>query len=640
MVGILLAGTMLLRTQGTESVRLQDLDYHSIMQDYGSPGAGKSVDRNPLTLGGQTFPDGIGTHAHSEMALRLNKAALTFSSTVGVDDEKIGHGSVRFLIYVDGKLRADSGVMRGGDKPKLLQVDLRKANSIRLVVEDGGDGIDSDHADWADAKFTVLAGHKKDIKTGITLEPTMPIEMKIPARPEINGARVVGFTPGRDFLFRIPATGKAPLSYRVDGLPAGLHLDEERGIISGTLDKPGRFNVRVTVTGPAGKDSRGLEIVAGYRKLALTPPMGWNSWNVWGLNVDANKVRAAADSFIKSGLADAGYAYVNIDDGWEAGRSKTGEILTNNKFEDMRALTTYVHSLGLKMGIYSSPGPQTCGGYEGSWKHEYQDAKSYADWGIDYLKYDWCSYGGIAPNPDLDGLQKPYLLMRSALDDSGRDIVFSLCQYGMGDVYNWGKQVGGNVWRTTGDINDSWSSMSSIGFAHSEKVAGASPGGWNDPDMLVVGRLGWGQTRPTKLTGNEQITHISLWALLAAPLMIGCDLTQLDPFTKALLTNHDVIEVDQDPRGRAAMRRTKVGDTEVWARPLWDGTYAVGLFNRGPERKKVRVDWKDIAPGLETSLPVRDLWRRKDLGAFSEGYAATVPAHGAVLIRVGTIAKG
>lgn len=640
MVGILFAGTMLLRAQSTETVRLQDLDYRSMVQDWESARAGQSVDKNPIRIGGQTFADGIGTHAQSDLTLRLNKGATAFSSMVGVDDEKEGKGSVRFRIYVDGKQAADSGVMRGNDKPKQLTVNLKGAKTIRLVVEDAGDGIDSDHADWADAKFTILSGHKKDIKAAaVTLEPTMKIAMNPPAHPEINGARVVGFTPGKEFLFRIPATGKAPLSYKVEGLPAGLHVDEKRGIITGTVDKPGRFNVQVTVTGPAGKDSRGLQIIAGYRKLALTPPMGWNSWNVWGLNVDANKVRAAADVFIKSGLADAGYNYVNIDDGWEAGRSSTGEILTNNKFEDMHALTTYVHSLGLKMGIYSSPGPQTCGGYTGSWQHEYQDAKSYADWGIDYLKYDWCSYGNIEPNPDMAGLQKPYILMRNALDDSGRDIVFSLCQYGMGDVYNWGKQVGGNLWRTTGDINDSWNSMASIGFAHSEKAVGASPGGWNDPDMLVVGRLGWGSTRPTKLTGNEQITHISLWSLLAAPLMIGCDLTQLDPFTKALLTNHDVIEVDQDPRGRAATRVSKVGDTEVWARPLWDGSWAVGLFNRGPDKAKVRANWSEIARNLDASLPVRDLWKRKDLGSFTGGYATTVPAHGAVLIRIGQIEK-
>lgn len=638
MLGILVAGTTLFAGQATETVRLQDLDYRAMTQEWSSPKAGKSVDGNPLSIGGVKFADGIGTHATSELSLRLNKAAVEFTAQVGIDDETTNRPSVQFFVFVDGKVKFDSGVMHRQDKPKPVRVDLRGARTLRLLVTDGGDDIDNDHADWADAKLTVLPGRRKELTTQAIVEPAPAIYMKTSPKPEIHGARVVGFTPGRELLFRIPATGKGPLRYRVQGLPNGLHVDEKRGIIAGTVDKPGRFDVKVTVEGPAGKDSRGLRIVAGQNQLVLTPTMGWNSWNVWGLEVDDQKVRAAADSFVKSGLADYGYSYINIDDGWEAGRAADGEILTNKKFPDMHALTSYVHSLGLKVGIYSSPGPKTCGNYEGSWQHEYQDAKTYAKWGVDFLKYDWCSYGNIAPNGSLTELQKPYILMREALDASGRDIVYSLCQYGMGDVFNWGKKVGGNLWRTTGDINDSWGSMSRIGFAHSEKAHGAGPGGWNDPDMLVVGRLGWGNPRPTRLTPNEQITHMSLWALLAAPFLIGCDLTKLDPFTKALLTNHDVIEVDQDPRGRAATRRRKDGDTEIWARPLWDGTYAVGLFNRGLERAKVKVDWKDIAPGLPASMPVRNLWQRKDLGSMTS-FSASIPAHGAVLIRVGEISK-
>jgi len=377
-----------------------------------------------------------------------------------------------------------------------------------------------------------------------------------------------------------------------------------------------------------------LTIVGGEHKLALTPPMGWNSWNVWGTSVDANKVRAAADSFIKTGLANAGYTYVNIDDAWEGGRNSDHEIETNQKFGDMQALGTYVHSLGLKLGIYSSPGPKTCAGYEASYQHEDSDAKVYAKWGVDYLKYDWCSYGNIAPRPDLAAMQKPYSVMRKSLDDCGRDIVFSFCQYGMGDVFNWGKEIGGNLWRTTGDITDTWGSMSGIGFSHSPKAAGAGPGGWNDPDMLVVGKLGWGDhPRPTRLKPNEQITHISLWAMLGAPLIIGCDLTQLDDFTKDLLTNHDIIEVDQDPLGKVATLRKKDGANEIWARPLFDGTIAVGLFNRGPQKARIAVRWSDI--GLSGTLPVRDLWMRRDLKPGSVGYAFDVPGHGAVVIKVG-----
>ena len=310
--------------------------------------------------------------------------------------------------------------------------------------------------------------------------------------------------------------------------------------------------------------------------------------------------------------------------------------MPNQKFGNMATLASYVHSKGLKLGIYSSPGPQTCAGYEASYQHEVQDAKTYASWGVDYLKYDWCSYGNVPHPAGLPGFQLPYQNMRLALDTAPRDIVYSLCQYGMGDVYKWGHTVvGGNLWRTTGDINDSWNSMSDIGFSHSVRSPYIRPGGWNDPDMLVVGRLGWGDhPRPTKLTGNEQITHISLWSMLAAPLIIGCDLTQLDAFTKDILMNPEVIDVDQDPLGVPATRRFQQGDIEVWARPLSGNAYAIGLFNRGGQASKIQTMWlRDI--GVNKRLPIRDLWRRRDAGQSSQGYSAVVPAHGTVLIKVG-----
>ena len=253
--------------------------------------------------------------------------------------------------------------------------------------------------------------------------------------------------------------------------------------------------------------------------------------------------------------------------------------------------------------------------------------------GRDYLKYDWCSYSEIEPRPDLDALKKPYSLMSSKLKASGRDIIFSLCQYGMGDVWNWGTSVGGNCWRCTGDINDSWGSMSSIGFSGSKWANGAKPGSWNDPDMLVVGSLGWGgKPHPTKLTPNEQVTHISLWSLLAAPLLIGCDLTQLDNFTKDLLMNDDIINVDQDSLGKPAVRVSKDGQTEVWARPLSDGSQAVGLFNRGEAPVRMTLKFSDLS--LTGSHQLRDLWRMKGLGSRMNSYSVEVPRHGAVMLKV------
>lgn len=333
-------------------------------------------------------------------------------------------------------------------------------------------------------------------------------------------------------------------------------------------------------------------------------------------------------------MAAHGFQYINIDDCWDGQRDAQREIQTNERFPDMKALADYVHSKGLKLGIYSSPGPKTCAGYEGSWQHEQQDVRTYAKWGIDYLKYDWCSYGNIARNPDRAALQKPYRVMRTALDACGRDIVYSLCQYGMGNVWEWGAEVGGNCWRTTGDITDNWGSMARIGFSQNGHEEFAGPGHWNDSDMLVVGHVGGGPNlHPTNLRPHEQVTHISLWCMLSSPLLIGCDMSQMDEFTIALLTNDEVLDVNQDPLGRPAGRIKQEGSHEVWARPLYDGTLAVGLFNRGFLAAEVNVNWSDLK--LDGKQPVRDLWLHKDLGEFGSSFSTTVPPHGTVLVKIG-----
>ncbi len=613
---------------------LDTLDLSTIQQGWGGPHAGRSVDNNPLTLKGVTYPHGIGTHAISEFRVNLKGAAEKFLSLVGVDDERAGAGSVTFEVWVDGRKAAESGVMRGGDSPKLLSADLKGAKRLTLRVGDAGDGFENDHADWAGAMLLLAPG-----ATARPVAETAPVEpprMVIPPpdpRPAIHGPRIVGATPGRPFLFLIPATGEGPLTYAARNLPAGLKLDSHTGILSGALEQPGTTIVELTVRGPRGTARRKLTIVGGDHKLALTPPMGWNSWNVWAGAVDAEKVRAAADAMVKSGLAAHGFQYVNIDDTWEAGRDAHGEIQTNEKFPNMKALADYVHSKGLKLGIYSSPGPKTCGGYEGSYQHEEQDAKTYAKWGIDYLKYDWCSYGGIAQDNSLAELQKPYRVMRDALDKADRDIVYSLCQYGMGNVWEWGAQVGGNCWRTTGDINDSWGSLYGIYTSQDGHEKYAGPGHWNDPDMLVVGRVGWGSPHPSHLTPNEQLLHISMWCLFSSPLLIGCDMSRLDNFTLALLSNDEALEINQDPLGKPAGRRSRNGMLEVWARPLWDGTTAVGLLNNGTEPAVVTANWEDL--GLHGRQPVRDLWLHKNVGTAEGKYSVQVPAHGAVLVKIG-----
>lgn len=623
-----------LLTLQSGDIALASLDLGAVQQEWGSPRRNRSVDGAPLKIGGKTFAAGLGTHASSTLDLRLDGNAIRFRAMVGVDDETNGVGTVRFRVIVDGKTRFDSGVMRGNQAAKAVEVDLKGAKTLRLEVDDAGDGIDHDHADWADARLTLKDPSKKPLANVAKREPTMDIAPIDLVRTALHGPRVVGGTPGREFLFRVPATGQGPLKFAYKNLPSSIRPTGDGRVLRGTVPPAGRHTFTVTVSGPKGTDKRDITLVSGTHKLAQTPPMGWNSWNVWGTSVTADKVRAAADAFVRLGLADYGYNYVNIDDAWEAGRDANGEIQTNEKFGDMPSLTSYIHSLGLKVGIYSSPGPKTCGGYEGSYQHEEQDAKTWAKWGIDYLKHDWCSYGQIARGDSLLELKKPYLTMREALDTANRDIVYSLCQYGMGGVWGWGESVGGDLWRTTGDITDTWASMSSIGFAHADRGYRVGPSAWNDPDMLVVGRLGWGSSpRENRLGGNEQITHITLWSMIAAPLLIGCDLTQMDELTKRLLMNHDVIEVDQDPLGKAATRVHKDGTTEVWVRPLVDGGYAVALFNRGSAKTEIAANWnRDL--GIKGNLAVRDLWRRRDLGRRLGGYTTMVPAHGAMLLKV------
>jgi alpha-galactosidase len=607
---------------------------------HGRPG--QSVRNTPITLDTQVYSHGLGVASGAELLIALHGQGQRFAAMVGIDDgRKTGMGSVTFEVYLDGKKAADSGLIKAGQPAKLLSVDLTGAKLMTLLVSDGGDGPRDDDADWAGAMIVMAPGEgamgRQVVPETLDLpdDPAPKIASGAAAQPRINGPRRVGSTPGRPFLFLIPATGEAPLTFSAKNLPAGLTLDAKTGIISGTLKSAGETVVQVTVSGPKGKSSRELTIVGGENALAQTPPMGWNSWNVWARAVDAEKVKAAADWMVKSGLASHGFQYINIDDTWEGTRGANGEILTNDKFPDMKALADYVHARGLKLGIYSSPGPKTCAQFEGSYQHETQDADSYAKWGIDYLKYDWCSYRQVAgQTPDLEAMKKPYMVMRDALKQTNRDIVYSLCQYGMGNVWEWGDQVGGDAWRTTGDITDTWGSMAGIGFSQDGHEKFAGPGHWNDPDMLVVGRVGWGPNiHPTRLTPNEQITHITLWSLQSSPLLIGADMSALDQFTVDVLSNDEVLAVNQDPLGKPAGRVARDGWSEVWARPLADGTMAVGLFNRGITAAPVTI--KLTALGLTGKQPVRDLWQQKDLAATSDTLTLTVPRHGAVLLKIG-----
>jgi alpha-galactosidase len=471
--------------------------------------------------------------------------------------------------------------------------------------------------------------------------------------PRINGARAFGARPGSPFLFTIAATGERPIRFAAEGLPAGLRLDPANGRISGSVATAGTHAVTLTATNRHGSAKRPLRIVIGDA-LALTPHMGWNSWYVWENHVTDRITREAADAIVASGLADHGYQYVNIDDCWAvkpgareadlqgAERDASGRVNANARFPDMKALTDHVHGLGLKAGIYTGPGPRTCAGHVGAWQHEEQDAARFVEWGFDFLKYDWCSYGEIAgKDPDREALQKPYRLMGEILKRQPRDVVLNLCQYGMGRVWEWGREVGGHSWRTAGDLGLTFEGIGTALFKDGFDVYAdngldrfGSPGGWNDPDYLLLGYLSdWkGATAKTPLTPNEQYTHVSLWSLVAAPLIFSGDVTRLDPFTLSLLTNDEVIDVDQDLLGKPGRRVFRQGPLEVWARDLEDGSKAVGLFNRGEGTVEVAATWEDL--GVSGKQTVRDLWRQKQAGVFDGRFAAPVGRHGVVMVRL------
>ena len=631
---------------------LSDLDLTKVQQSCGTwkPAVkDKTCNDKPLTIADKTFERGFQTtffgEGYSAFELDLKPGVQKFLASVGVNDQGDFIDPVEFFVYGDNDLLWSSGKMQLKDAAKRVDVSLAGKKRLLLLVKTinpagGGNG------DWADARIALDGGKTGDL---VSFPPPEPAEILTPKpgpEPKITGARVFGVRPGNPFFFKIPATGTAPLTFGAKGLPDGLKVDAKTGVITGSISKAGDYPVTLTATNAKGKTTKPLKIVVG-EKLALTPPMGWASYNCWNCEVTEQRMRAIAEAFVKTDLINHGWTYMNIDDGWQArvDKGRAGEarkapnfsLEPNDRFPDMKGLCDYVHGLGLKIGIYSTPWKISYGGYTGGSGNdakgtidnegqngkvtfEEQDAKHWAAWGFDSMKYDW------RPN-DVPNTKR----MSEALRKCGRDILLTLSNSAdLGQADNWAALA--QFWRTTGDITDTWWSMSGIGFAQDPWKKFAGPGHWNDPDMLVVGHVGWGKPRPTYLTPNEQYTHISLWCLLSAPLLLGCDLSQADEFTLNLLNNDEVLEVDQDPLGSAAGRISSKDGMEVWAKDMEDGSKAVGLFNRTLFPAKVSVKWSDL--GLTGPQKVRDLWRQKDLGISKDQFEAVIPRHGCMLIRI------
>ena len=469
-----------------------------------------------------------------------------------------------------------------------------------------------------------------------------------PPTPRINGPAITGVRPGHPYFYHIPASGERPMEFSADDLPTGLAIDSNTGDITGTILKEGEYKLTLHAKNHLGTSARKFRIVVG-ETIALTPPMGWNSWNHYRDRVSQEIVLQNARAMVDSGLIHHGWTYINIDDTWQGGRGgPLNAIQGNEKFPDMGKLCADVHALGLKIGIYSTPWTTSYAGLiggssenpEGTWskptgepvkkwkkimpyaigKYSFakNDAQQWAAWGIDYLKYDW------KPNEYPETKE-----MADALRASGRDIVFSLSNNM--DIKK-GSTIGkiANCWRTTNDIKANWQSMSERGFGQDRWRAFSGPGHWNDPDMLEIGTKEQGEPG---LTPDEEYTHMTLWSLVCAPLLLGADMATLSPFTLNLLTNDEVLAVNQDALGDQAVAVSKDGDMRVYAKKLEGGSMAVGLFNlSGKDSGTVTVKWSDL--NVNGSRSVRDLWRQKDLGAFNDRFSMSVAPHGAELVKI------
>lgn len=601
-----------------------------------------SASSDGVRVGGVRLARGVTACAPNTLVVGLHGEARRFEAKVGLRDVT-SPAVVRFRVWRERELVWESADIVSNTPPTSVSVDLTGARYMTLEMTASrafytGWGV------WADATLEMNPGKRPTDVAGLSRQ--LGILTPPPAKaPRINAASVFGVRPGNPVFYRVPVTGEGPLSIEVVGLEKapGLTFDPNTRRLGGAVARPGDYPLAFRAKNAYGTAEKGFVLKVGDR-LALTPPLGWNSWNAFATAIDGEKVRRTAARMESLGLVDHGWAYLTIDDGWQVKakgttpadrRAADGTVRSNGRFGDMKALADAVHAHGLKFGIYSSPGPTTCGGYEGSWLHEFQDARTYAQWGVDYLKYDYCSYGQVAYGEGLDRDICPYALMSRALASSGRDIVHSLCQQGRGNVAEWGASIGGHCWRTTPDRFDFWADVVSIMDCHAALWRHAGPGGWNDPDMMLVGKTVWGVRSGfggTRLTPNEQYTHVSIWAITCAPMMIGCDLEDLDGFTLSLLTNDEVLEVNQDALGAAAAPIDDDGEIRIWAKPMADGSVAAALVNLSPLETEGRFCF--VRNGLTGAWRVRDVWRQRELGTFERCFRASVPGHATTLVRL------
>jgi len=641
----------------TTTIWLDDLKIKSFSEGIPAVLPKTTAAGDSMKMAGICFGRGIGVQTISVISFYLNGNAGQFTAVVGADDSGNKEVPVKFYLVGDRKVLFESGEMRVGDAPKKVCVNLKGIKRLGLLVTDELEGHHKTYSNWADARLVMFENHlpehipNTDEKYILTPQPT-------PA-PKINSAPIFGVKPDNPFLYTIAATGERPIHFSADNLPGGLSIDAKTGIISGKMARRGSWLATLKAKNKFGEATKSLKIVVGDT-LALTPPIGWNGWNSWARNIDREKVIASAKAMVNTGLSNHGWTYINIDDAWQGQRGgKYNAIQPNKKFPGFKKMVDEIHGMGLKVGIYSTPWISSYAGYVGgssdfenglfpdsivrnkrAYRHigkfrfETNDAMQLAEWGIDYLKYDW--------RLEVPSAER----MSVALKKSGRDILYSLSNSASFEfAKDWSTIA--NAWRTGPDIRDSWTSLYISAFTIDKWGPFGGPGHWNDPDMLILGNVTTGtELHPTRLTPDEQYAHVSLFGLLAAPLLIGCPIEQLDPFTLNLLTNDEVIAVNQDPLGKPARLMADENGVQIWIKPLEDRSYAVGLFNTdgfgktpqsyfrwGDEISKQFTFGFDKA-GLSGKYKIRDLWRQQDLGEFSRSYQTEIRHHGVVMLRL------
>ena len=652
-------------TLQARELKLSDLPSSSFSTSWGTAQINHDINGKTLKIADQLFDHGVGVHAKSSISLRLDGKARKFQAVVGLSSHaKSSKSSVEFLVLADDQLLWRSGVMKGKDKGQKIELDLRGVKKLELKVTDADDGISFDHANWCEASIIYNGESPKvlDPMDAFILTP------KAPKSARINGAKVFGVRPGKVFFFQVPATGKRPMKFSASQLPEGIKINAKTGLITGRIKSLQKktYDVKLRARNSLGMTESKLRIVVGD-EISLTPPMGWNSWYCQSESISQEAMEKMAQAFIDKGLVNHGWTYINMDDCWQSDRrSPNGAIKPNERFPDMKGMVDKIHGMGLKVGLYSVPWISSYAGFIGSssdsangddsqdylpenerrqkdqvygrypgvhrlkkdrvgkyWFGD-KDALQWAEWGFDYIKYDW--------NPNDIPTTKRIVKDLLAVDC---DIVLSLSNTAPYEETKKGLKDLANLWRTGGDIHNSWASVLHRFDSQLKWQRFSRPGHWNDPDMLQIGKSvvpnRFNKTfQSTKLTADEQYAHMTFWSLVSAPLLLSCDVESMTDFTLNLITNDEVIAVNQDPAGRGAIRLSKAHGLEVWAKELEDRSVAVGLFNRSENKARVTLKFSDLA--FKGSVKVRDLWRQKDEGFFKQSYSAEVNSHGVKFI--------